>query len=310
MKDIKDDVLGNVITKIWVIEFQKRSLPHAHILLILKEASKLRTAKDYDSMVLVEIPDLIRHPEAYEMITSCTVHGPCGLDFLNAQCMEQGKCKKRYLCSFSEETRYDVDGYPEYQRYQTCIFVDPKTQCVVDNRWIVPYNLHLATKYHAHINVEICSSISAVKYLYKYVYKGPDRATTVVERWADMLGQENNAHVVITNGEWQNHDEIKAYLEGRYVSASEALWRLFSFRMHEGTSYVTCLAVHELGMHTVVYNDNASIFETINSEQNQKTTFTEYFQANIDYPLTTKVTYMDFPFVFIWTNGTKKWTIR
>jgi hypothetical protein len=97
------------------------------------------------------------------------VHGPCGPNFLNTQCMEQGKCKKRYSHSFSEETRCDVDGYPEYRRYQTHIFVDPKTQHVVGNRWIVPYILHLTTKYHAHINVEICSSIYVVKYLYKYV---------------------------------------------------------------------------------------------------------------------------------------------
>ncbi len=185
LKDSKDGVLGNVIAKIWVIEFQKRGLPHAHILLILDEALKLRTAEDYDSMVSAEISNLIRHPEAYEMITSCMVHGPCGLNFLNAQCMEQGKCKKRYPRSFSEETRCDVDGYPEYQRRQTHIFVDPKTQRMVDNRWIVPYNLHLATKYHAHINVEICSSIFVVKYMYKYVYKGPDHATTIVKRWAD-----------------------------------------------------------------------------------------------------------------------------
>jgi hypothetical protein len=59
-----------------------------------------------------------------------------------------------------------------------------------------------------------------------------------------------------------------------------------------------------------MYNDNANIFETVNSEQNQKTTFIEYFQANIDYPLAREVTYMDFPFLFTWTNGTKKWTIR
>jgi hypothetical protein len=84
LKDIKDDVLGNVIAKIWVIEFQKRGLPHAHILLILNEASKLRTAEDYNSMVSAEILNPIRHPEAYETITSCMVHGPCGLDFLNA----------------------------------------------------------------------------------------------------------------------------------------------------------------------------------------------------------------------------------
>jgi hypothetical protein len=192
LKDIKDGVLGNVIAKIWVIEFQKRGLPHAHILLILDEVSKLHTAEDYDSMVSAEIPDPICHPKAYETVTSCMVHGPCGPNFFNAQCMEQGKCKKRYPHSFNEETRCDVDGYPEYRCRQTHIFVDPKTQQMVDNRWIVPYNLHLATKYHAHINVEICSSISTVKYLYKYVYKGPDRATVVVERQANMPGLDNN----------------------------------------------------------------------------------------------------------------------
>jgi hypothetical protein len=55
----------------------------------------------------------------------------------------------------------------------------------------------------------------------------------------------------------------------------------------------------------VVYNDNASIFETINSEQNQKTTLTEYFQANIDYPLARKITYMDFPFCLYGPMGRK-----
>jgi hypothetical protein len=127
LKDIKDDVFGNVFAKIWVIEFQKKGLPHAHILLILDEASKLCTVEDYDSMVLTEILDSIRYPEAYETVTSCMVHGPCGPYFFNAQCMEQGKCKKRYPRSFSEETCCDVDGYPEYRRRQTRTFIDPKT---------------------------------------------------------------------------------------------------------------------------------------------------------------------------------------
>jgi hypothetical protein len=85
LKDIKDSVLGNVIAKILVIKFQKRGLPHVHI---LDEASKLRIVEDYNLMVLVKIPDLICHPKAYETITSCMVHGPCDPNFLNAQCME------------------------------------------------------------------------------------------------------------------------------------------------------------------------------------------------------------------------------
>ena len=39
----------------------------------------------------------------------------------------------------------------------------------LDNRWVVPYNPYLLLKYNAHINVEICITVSAVKYLYKYV---------------------------------------------------------------------------------------------------------------------------------------------
>ncbi len=98
-----------------------------HILHILDEVSKLHSAEDYDSMVSTEIPDPICPPKAYETVISCMVHGPCGPDFFNAQCMEQGKCKKRYPRSFSEKTRCDVDGYPEYRCRQTHIFVDPKT---------------------------------------------------------------------------------------------------------------------------------------------------------------------------------------
>ncbi len=88
--------------------------------------------------------------------------------------------------------------------------------------------------------------------MYKYVYKGPDRAIVVIEREANTPSQVNNAQVIVANGEWQNRDEIKAYLEGRYVSASEASWRLFSFRMHDGTPSITRLVVHEPIMHTVV----------------------------------------------------------
>jgi hypothetical protein len=80
--------------------------------------------------------------------------------------------------------------------------------------------------------------------------------------------------------------------------------------MHDGTLSVTRLAVHEPGMHIVVYNDNVSVFENVNSKQNQKTMCIEYFQANIDYPLARIVTYMDFASLFTWTNGTKKWTIQ
>lgn len=44
------------------------------------------------------------------------------------------------------------------------------------NRWVLPYNPGLLMRYNCHINVQACSSIKVVKYLFKYVYEGHDQA--------------------------------------------------------------------------------------------------------------------------------------
>ena len=195
-------VLGKVIARMHVIEFQKRGLPHAHILLILDISSKPKTIDDIDSMVCAELPDPNEQQHLFNVVTTCMLHGPCGHIRSNAQCMKDGRCSKRYPREFSETTVLDENAYPVYRRRdngQTFL----KNGFVYDNRYIVPYNPYLSAKYSAHINVEIATSITSVKYLYKYVYKGSDRAMVALLEEEDM------------------RDEIKMYLDARYVSASE-----------------------------------------------------------------------------------------
>jgi hypothetical protein len=51
----------------------------------------------------------------------------------------------------------------------------------LDNGWVVPYNLALLKRFRAHINVEWCNKTHLIKYLFKYITKGPDRARVVIK---------------------------------------------------------------------------------------------------------------------------------
>jgi hypothetical protein len=93
----------------------------------------------------------------------------------------------------------------------------------LDNRWVVPHNVYLSTKYDAHINVEVCNNICVVKYLFKYVYKRHDCATVEISCYSDNATEGNVVEV----------DEIKKYFDCQYISASEATWHIFKFDMHE-----------------------------------------------------------------------------
>jgi hypothetical protein len=88
---------------------------------------------------------------------------------------------------------------------------------------VVPHNVYLSTKYDVHINIEVYNNIRAVKYLFKYVYKGHDRVIVEISH------QSDNA----TKGNVIEADEILKYVDCRYVSTSEATWHIFKFDMHE-----------------------------------------------------------------------------
>ncbi|XP_025192084.1 uncharacterized protein LOC112592288 [Melanaphis sacchari] len=109
------------------------------------------------------------------------IHGPCGQLNRNSPCMVDNTCSKNYPKEYSEETLYISDGgYPTYRRPNNGLVANVRAQ-QVGNELVVPYNPYLLIKYDAHINVEVCSTVKSVMYLYKYVYKGHDAAT--VEVW-------------------------------------------------------------------------------------------------------------------------------
>ena len=291
----REMVLGKVVGSIYVIEFQKRGLPHAHILLILDIGDKPRTSADIDSMVCAEIPSELDHPLLYDTVIRSMLHGPCGTVRPNASCMQDGKCSKQYPKYFSDETLPEVDGYPVYRRRNDGVRVH-KHGHIFTNAHVVPYNPYLSTKYNCHINVEIASSITAVKYLFKYVYKGHDRATI------QLINHEGSEEI----------DEISQYLDSRYVSAAESSWRIFGFRMHQHSPSVTRLQLHLPEMQVIRFNPKMETADDIlRREDVNKTTLNAFFNTcQVQPELARDLLYPDFPSKFTWDPKLKVWNPR
>ncbi|CAN1777376.1 ATP-dependent DNA helicase PIF1 [Linum perenne] len=168
-------IFGNVVAFVEAVEFQKRGLPHAHMLLFLAPEDKLYGTSQIDSVISAEIPDPLIDPLCYEAVQKFMLHGPCGPMCLQTPPTTTGKCKKHFPKPFSAETTIDEDGYPRYRRRETDRWI-MKNNVKLDNRFVVPYNRYLLLRFDAHINVEFCNKSRAIKYLFKYINKPPDRA--------------------------------------------------------------------------------------------------------------------------------------
>ncbi|GJS75785.1 ATP-dependent DNA helicase PIF1-like protein [Tanacetum coccineum] len=76
----KNKIFGESRTVVYVIEFQKRGLPHAHILLWLEDHCKCRTLGEIDDIISAELPSSTNDPAGYKAVTDYMLHGPCGKD--------------------------------------------------------------------------------------------------------------------------------------------------------------------------------------------------------------------------------------
>jgi len=98
----------------------------------------------------------------------------------------------------------------------------------------------------SHFDLQVVSSVGSVKYLYKYVQKGPDRAmVNVANRTREHAEPEPRAP----------RDEIAEYLDARVLGSSMCAWKLFGFKMHGRFPAVQRLDVHLLGEQYIHYEE-------------------------------------------------------
>jgi len=185
---------------------------------------------------------------------------------------------------FSDATTWDAKMiYPVYRRLHPHCggaveeWEDSRQRTrVITNQWVVPHNRLLVQKYQCHINVQLCVSVRAIKYLFKYIHKGSDRAmvrlqgptndSSIVP--ADVSGAPEpgpplppshaTGHATVATqvtavaplaSEPESFasrgvDEIKRYEDARVIGTSKAMWRMFNNDMFRRSPPIKTLQVH------------------------------------------------------------------
>ena len=82
---------------------------------------------------------------------------------------------------------------------------------VVVNGLVVEYNPNILLPWEGHANLKFAGSVELFEYLYKYLFKGNDKAQYDVTMDSKV------------------EYEIKDWLKGRYICATEAAWIIFGY---------------------------------------------------------------------------------
>ena len=165
---------------------------------------------------------------------------------------------------------------------------------ILDSRSVVPYSPALLEEFQCHLNVEICIFIKAVKYLYKYTYKGPDRACITKEV-----------------------DEVSDFMDSRYVGGPEAAWRLLGFPLHGRSHAVERLPVHLPSRQAILFKAGCEA-EAVANAKGRRTKLEAWIALNASVSkqkkptidLIRKCRYPDVPMYFRWDAKTCSWLPR
>ena len=96
----------------YTIEFQKRGLPHVHILLTMHPDARLRTLDEIDAAIRADLPRKEQEPLLYDCVTRFMLHKPCGAANPRATCIRDDLYRFYFPFEFLDRTVLPEHGYP------------------------------------------------------------------------------------------------------------------------------------------------------------------------------------------------------
>ncbi|KAJ5370221.1 uncharacterized protein N7496_006313 [Penicillium cataractarum] len=139
-----------------------------------------------------------------------------------SRCNRYGRCIYEYPQPINHQTYMD-----DLSRVRYC-------RCNQEDRWVTPHIPALVHLIDCHIYVDVCSTATIFLYPFKDPFKGLDRVCFGVRA----------LHDTHTDALLDEVDEFTDHVNARYLSLSEAVYRIFKFNTVYKRPSVRCLTVH------------------------------------------------------------------
>ena len=159
---------GRLLYSIQRVEFQKRGLPHAHIL--LKYSHDCITPDDINQVISARIPEAA---DDAEIVRSFMIH-PTHSSTVISDIPPSPEHPLKYCERWKNGTRVCRFGYPKPPQEQTTLDSSNRVlyQRGQGDSFVVPHCLPLLRKFQSHINMEVAGTGQLFQYLFKYIHKG------------------------------------------------------------------------------------------------------------------------------------------
>ncbi|XP_065314556.1 uncharacterized protein LOC135923630 [Gordionus sp. m RMFG-2023] len=171
-----------------------------------------------------------------------------------------------------------------FNTHGPCGITFPNSPCMIDGKCSKKYPKSFVDTSSIDKNL----FVQSIKYIYKYCYKGHDRTTASVSI--------------------NNVDETTQFIDARYISAIESLWRTLDFEMQDHSPAVYRLDLHLPNQHIILFQSNTDINNILT--KNPGTRLTEWFKINQLDTDARHYIYADFVRYYVWKPLSKQWIKR
>ena len=174
-------------------------MPHIHFIFARDKKDAPKNPAHHQKYINAQFPNPKKDEHLHQLVTEYMVHSKCQILSSRRCNNSKGKCTKGFPKTYSSKNVHRIDAYPECQRLllKEGGFTGIKDGIVHDNRWVMPYIPGLLKALQCHVNLKAVTGVGCIKYIFKYIMKGPERASVKIRTQKKTGEIINEADIIL-----------------------------------------------------------------------------------------------------------------